>query len=320
MTPPMVSVIIAAYNAEKYVGQAIDSVLAQSYPSVEVIVVDDGSTDRTAAIVKGYGARVRYLHQENAERSAARNHGMRQARGAYLNFLDADDLLAPEKLAEQVAFLEEHPEYEVAYSRVGYFSESDGSSSIPRRKSPSGEIAAELLYGNFITVHSPLIRREAAERTSGFDPENNRFEDWDFLLRLALSGARFGFQDRLHARVRLHPENTIGDEVKMFEAKLRVAERIAACYPEEIARRSVDAAALVAFHKADYGRVLILAGRASEGCDLIGAAAACRFPRRWIFLALKAVAGLFGAGFVLAAQNGYDRIVKGKRTVRGGSA
>lgn len=316
----MVSVIIAAYNAEKYLAGAIDSVLAQSYPSVECIVVDDGSTDRTAEIAKGYGAKVRYLYQANAERSAARNNGMGQASGEYLNFLDADDLLAPEKLAEQVAFLEEHPEYDVAYSRVGYFNEHDGSSFTPNRKTPSGDIVPELLQGNFITIHSPLIRRAAAERTTGFDPARNRFEDWDFLLRLGLAGAKFGYQDRLHARVRLHLENTISDQVKMFEAKLRVAERIAAKNRAELARRAIDVEALLAFHKADYGRVLVLAGRNAEGRALIGEAAKSRFPHREVFVAFSLVAAIFGSGLLVAAQRMYDRVVKGKRPAKGGSA
>ncbi|MBU5615236.1 glycosyltransferase family 2 protein [Geomonas azotofigens] len=315
-----VSVIIAAYNAERYIAQAIDSVLAQSYPGVECIVVDDGSSDRTADIVKGYGSRVRYLYQQNAERSAARNNGMSQAGGEFISFLDADDLLAPEKLAEQVAFLGEHPEYDVAYSRVSYFNDEDGSSFTPQRRSPSGDIVLELLYGNFITIHSPLIRRQAAARTAGFDPARNRYEDWDFLLRLALAGAKFGFQDRLHAKVRLHPGNTIGDQVKMFEAKLRVAERIVAVYGAELARRSVDAQGLVAFHRADYGRVLVLAGRGAEGRALIREAARFPFRHRKIFVAFAVAAGIFGSGMLVAAQQFYDRVVKGKRAGKGGSA
>ncbi|QXE90606.1 glycosyltransferase [Geomonas subterranea] len=319
-TAATVSVIIAAYNAEKYIAHAVDSVLAQSYPCVECIVVDDGSTDGTAEIVKGYGSRVRYLYQQNAERSAARNNGMREARGELISFLDADDLLAPEKLAEQAAFLAEHPEYDVAYSRVSYFNDKDGSSFTPQRRTPSGDIVADLLYGNFITIHSPLIRRDAALRGGGFDPACNRYEDWDFLLRLALAGAKFGFQDRLHAKVRLHPGNTIGDQVKMFEAKLRVAERIAEVYAAELKRRSVDVRGLVAFHQADYGRILVLAGRGAEGRALIREAVRIPFPNRKIFVVFGLAAGLFGSGILVAAQQLYDRVVKGKRAAKGGSA
>ncbi|GFO66045.1 glycosyltransferase [Geomonas paludis] len=319
-TVATVSVIIAAYNAERYIAQAIDSVLAQSHPCVECIVVDDGSTDGTADIVRGYGSRVRYLYQENAERSAARNNGMREASGDLISFLDADDLLAPEKLAEQAAFLAQHPHYDVAYSRVSYFNDEDGSSFTPQRRTPSGDIVAELLYGNFITIHSPLIRRDAAERAGGFDPARNRYEDWEFLLRLALTGARFGFQDRLHAKVRLHPGNTIGDQVKMFEAKLRVAEGVVEEFAEELARRSVDARGLVAFHKADYGRILVLAGRCREGRALIREAVRVSFPHRKIFVAFGLAAGLLGSGLLVAAQQLYDRVVKGKRPAKGGSA
>lgn len=317
---PTASVIIAAYNAEKYIAQAIESVLAQSYPCVECIVVDDGSTDRTAEIVARYGDRVRYLHQANAERSAARNNGMARATGQYLSFLDADDLLVPEKLAEQVAFLEAHPEFDVVYSRVAYFNEADGSGFSAQRRTPTGDILPELLYSNFITIHSPLIRRAAVQRTEGFDPARNRFEDWDFFLRLGLAGARFGFQDLLHAKVRLHPENTISDRVKMFEAKFRVAEQIAAKYPAQLAQRSIDAAGLVAFHKADYGRVLVLGGRTAEGRALIREAVRFRFPHRNVFVAFNLAAGVLDYRLLVAAQDAFDRIMKGKRKSKGSAA
>lgn len=314
---PTISVIIAAYNAEKYIAQAIDSVLAQSHAAVECIVVDDGSTDRTAEVARSYGARVRYIHQQNAERSAARNNGIAHAAGTYLCFLDADDLLAPEKLAEQAAFLDAHPEFDVVYSRVAYFKERDGSSFSPRRKTPSGDILAELIYSNFITIHSPLIRRAALERTDGFDVTRNRYEDWDFLLRLALAGARFAFLDRLHAKVRLHPENTIGDRVKMFDAKLSVAEKIAAQYRGELERQGIDPDRVLAFHRADYGRVLVLAGMTQEGRALISGALRHPFPHRNVFVLFNLAAGILGHRALMTAQEAFDRIVKGKR---GGSA
>jgi glycosyltransferase involved in cell wall biosynthesis len=165
-----VSVIIPVSNGEEYIAEAIDSVLAQTCPKVECIVIDDGSTDRTAEIVRGYGDRVSYIHQANAERSAARNNGLAHASGKYVSFLDADDLLLPDKLTEQVAFLEAHPEYDVVYSRVKYFRENRKRNYYTvRRVTPSGEIAPLLLYANFITINSPLFRRSAAERVAGFD-------------------------------------------------------------------------------------------------------------------------------------------------------
>lgn len=316
---PKVSVIIAAFNAASYIGKAIESVLSQTLRDVELIVVDDGSTDRTAEIVKGYGERVRYLFQENAERSAARNNGIAHARGDYLSFLDADDLIAPEKLADQTAFLEGHPEYDLVYSRVAYFTEKEQDNYYtPRRITPEGDVLYELTRSNFITIHSPLIRRSAIERSGGFDPNFNRFEDWDFLVRLSLAGARFGFIEGLHAFVRVHPANTVQDRVRMFEAKRVVAEKIVDGYAQELRSRGVDPERLLALHRADYGRILILAGRVAEGRRLIGPALGQDFPHRKSFALFFLGSWLVNYRLLAMVQAAYDRFGKYRRRAAGG--
>src|SRR3954463_8415699 len=99
---PLVSIIIPCFNAERYVGDAIRSALAQTYDSIEVIVIDDGSTDGSLKVIKSFGDAVRIESQPNAGACAARNHGIDLARGEYVQFLDADDLLHPEKIARQM--------------------------------------------------------------------------------------------------------------------------------------------------------------------------------------------------------------------------
>src|SRR5947207_2276441 len=124
---PLVSVIIPTYNYARFIAEALASVQSQTYSNWEMIVVDDGSTDDTEAVVKRIAAderRISYLRQENAQQAAARNNGIRQAKGNYFQFLDADDLIEPQKLEQQVAFLQQHPEVDIAYSSVRYFSES----------------------------------------------------------------------------------------------------------------------------------------------------------------------------------------------------
>ena len=105
-----ISVVIPAYNHGRFLREAIDSVLAQTYAPLEIIVVDDGSTDDTEQIVRSYGDRVRYIRQQNAGVGAARNNGIANARGEYVAFLDSDDLWLPEKLAVQVEYMRRHPE------------------------------------------------------------------------------------------------------------------------------------------------------------------------------------------------------------------
>lgn len=307
---PDVSIVIPAFNAEKYIAESVESVLAQSHPAVECIVVDDGSTDRTAEVVESFGDRVRLLRQANAERSAARNAGLSLASGDYVGFLDADDLLLPGKLAEQAAFLDAHPEYDAAYSLVKYFQDDENHCYTVRRPTPSGDILPRLIYTNFITMNSPLFRRRAVERVAGFDAALSRYEDWDFLLRLALTGSRFGFVDSIHAACRMHGENTVRDQVRMFEAKLAVARKVVDRFPEELGRRGIDGRSVVAFHQADYGRKLILAGQVAEGRRLIADACLCAFPHRQKFTTFSLAAGLCGHRFLALVQRYADNLVK----------
>jgi glycosyltransferase involved in cell wall biosynthesis len=306
-----VSVIIPVCNAEEYIAEAIDSVLAQSCANVECIVIDDGSTDRTAEIVRGYGERVSYIHQANAERSAARNNGIAHASGKYVSFLDADDQLLPDKLTEQAAFLEVHPEYDVVYSRVKYFKKNGKRNYyVVKRVTPTGDIVPFLINTNFITMNSPLIRRGAVERVGGFDVSLCRYEDWDFFLRLSLTGSRFGFMDATHALCRMHGMNTVKDALRMFEAKLSVACKIAGRFGNELRARGIDGNAVVAFHQADYGRKLILAGRVEEGRKYILEACEHFFPHRRKFKLFSMAAELCGYRFLALLQRCFDRLVK----------
>jgi glycosyltransferase involved in cell wall biosynthesis len=306
-----VSIIIPVYNAEEYIAEAVESVLAQSFRDLECIVVDDGSIDRTGEIAGGFGERVRYIRQENAERSAARNRGIAEASGDYIGFLDADDILLPEKLKEQVAFLDAHPGYDVVYSRVAYFRDNGERMCYRvRRATPSGDILPLLIWSNFITMNAPLFRLGAVERVGGFNVSLCRYEDWDFLLRLALTGSRFGFLDSLHSLCRMHGGNTVADGPRMFAAKMAVAGRIADDFREELCSRGIDGSSVVAFHRADYGRKLILAGRAAEGRTLIRDAAQVRFPHRRKMMAFALAVGLCGHRLAAFLQRCVDRLIK----------
>src|SRR5437773_9167742 len=122
---PLVSVIIPTYNYAHFIAEVVASVQSQTYPNWEMIVVDDGSTDNTEEVVKRIAAdepRISYLRQDNARQAAARNNGIRHAKGNYLQFLDADDLIEPQKLEQQVAFLEQHTSVDITHSGVRYFS------------------------------------------------------------------------------------------------------------------------------------------------------------------------------------------------------
>src|SRR5262249_50333110 len=134
---PLVSVIIPTYNYGHYIGEALQSIQAQSYSEWECIVVDDGSTDNTNEVLARKSAddsRIHYVRQENSRQAAARNNGIAHAHGDYFQFLDADDLIEPEKFRFQTSFLEGHPETDIIYSGVRYFTQTDPDSRLLSRQ------------------------------------------------------------------------------------------------------------------------------------------------------------------------------------------
>jgi glycosyltransferase involved in cell wall biosynthesis len=181
---PLVSVIIPCYNGERYLRQAIQSALGQDYPRVEVIVVDDGSTDRSSTIAHQYP--VRYLHQQNRGLSGARNSGIRISRGIYLAFLDADDRLRPEAISAGVRLLEHRPDCAMAVGDHVFISE-DGSHATGSRKDCLSAFHYEaLLKSNFVEVtSSALFRRSVFDRVGHFDTRLRVAEDYDLYLRIA---------------------------------------------------------------------------------------------------------------------------------------
>jgi len=199
-----VSVVIPAYNVEKYIARAIDSVLAQTRRADEIIVVDDGSTDGTAGVVGQYGSQVKYIiHQANMGLSAARNTGIIAATSQWIAFLDGDDRWLPEKLQQQLALLERNPD--LVWSSCNYIAHScrDGSQTI----CPHGEIINNLLNGkefvdSFFSVTNAgvvivscgmMVKREVFDRVGLFREGLRYAEDMDMWWRIAYSEGRFGY-------------------------------------------------------------------------------------------------------------------------------
>jgi glycosyltransferase involved in cell wall biosynthesis len=179
---PLVSAIVPAYNAQRFVAEAIDSALAQTYRRLEVIVVDDGSTDGTAGVLSRYGAKIVALHQTNKGLSDARNRAVEAAGGKYVAFLDADDRWAPGKIEKQVAFLEAHDECGLVHTGHRIV---DAMGHVRGDLTPRplrGRCLVQLIEGNLITASSVMVRRALARQ----HPFRLRAaEDWDAWLRIA---------------------------------------------------------------------------------------------------------------------------------------
>ena len=210
-TPPAVpsgvTVIIPAYNYDRYLPAAINSALAQDYPVVEVIVVDDGSTDSTREVAARYGERSRYVYQENAGLSAARNTGLRLATHAFVAFLDADDLWEPAMISTCMrAFAELPGDYAVVACPGQFVDEQNrpvATAAGPAR--PPGPVAVvELLLRNRFFADAVVVRRAAVQDCGGFDAALTSSEDRDLWLRLA-ARARIWLVPEVLVRVRQHP-------------------------------------------------------------------------------------------------------------------
>jgi glycosyltransferase involved in cell wall biosynthesis len=185
MVHPSVSVVIAAYNYGHFVTEAVDSVLSQTLPPHEVIVVDDGSTDDTPSRVAAYGDRVRYLYQSNKGLSAARNAGIEAATGTYIALHDTDDAFHPRKLELQVAHLESDP----SVGLIGTKKFSDPSWKWPRISTPPTAVALShdsLVIRVRFCPSSALFRRSLWPAIGSFDPAVSAAADRDFWIRAAL--------------------------------------------------------------------------------------------------------------------------------------
>jgi GT2 family glycosyltransferase len=168
------------------VGEAVASVLAQTYRDFELMVVDDGSTDGTAGKLAKFGDRVHYLATENRGAAAARNFGVRQCRGRYVAFLDSDDLWRPGKLEAQVAYMERHPEVAVCQTEEIWI--RNGVRVNPKRvhRKPSGEIFLRSLELCLVSPSAVMLKKESFEEAGGFDESFPVCEDYDLWLRLAV--------------------------------------------------------------------------------------------------------------------------------------
>ncbi|MBW4532803.1 MAG: glycosyltransferase family 2 protein [Pleurocapsa minor HA4230-MV1] len=186
---PKVSVVIPAYNAMAYLPETIANVLKQTYTDFEVVVINDGSTDKIEEWItqEVSDRQVKLISQANLGATAARNTGISESQGEYLAFLDADDLWESTKLAKQVEVLDSHPEVGLVYTWVTYINEQGNSTGRVVNHQQEGDVWQELTKGNLIECGSvPMVRRECFEKCGVFDCNLGSFvEDWDIWLRIA---------------------------------------------------------------------------------------------------------------------------------------
>ncbi len=223
-----VSVIIPTYNYAHFIAEAVESVLAQTFPIFEIIVVDDGSSDNTEEVIKHFGDKVRYIKQKNSGVCAARNNGVKNACGDFIAFLDADDTWLPEKIEKQITKFDEDSQIGLVHCEMREFDTETGKTVRLHLEGEEGWVADELLLFEKPVVigcgGSILVSRKAFEAVGGFDINLKVGEDWDFCYRVARK-FKIGFVREILADYRNHGSNShlnvkeMERSVKIFHEK-----------------------------------------------------------------------------------------------------
>jgi glycosyltransferase involved in cell wall biosynthesis len=253
MTPPLVSIVIPCYNQGRFLRQAIDSCLGQTHRTIEVVVFDDGSTDDTAQIASEAAARdsrVRVMTSRNLGLGAARNRAMAACSGEYVNFLDADDWLRPDKLERQLSVLERTADIGVVLCDIEQVDEHGRPLGGPgvqlsRLMDPDGLFEALLETGLF-PPHVPLVRRSLVERAGGFCEDRAVAGHADYLLWLTIAaqGARTAVLDDRLAVYRRTSASMSMDEAHMSASRVKALSKLAGMFPHRLAQGIVRLTAM----------------------------------------------------------------------------
>jgi len=241
---PQVSVIIPSYNSGSWIRECVNSVLRQSYPNLEIIVVDDGSQDSTSQILSEFDGKIRFMQFEHRGVGAARNAAIEAAGGEFIAFLDSDDLWEEDKIRKQLDFLWQNQQYCMLYSDAEEF---DGSGKRGRFFTKFPCLASDADIAESMVLHwaipltsTVVIRRDFLQQHGiGFHPVASCAEDMSLFLEICLHGGKIGRLDECLAKRRLHSANTSGSHYNRFLERLIVYRDLLHKYPDA-PRRSRD--------------------------------------------------------------------------------
>ena len=233
---PKVSVIIATYNRAHYIQETVDSILGQRFRDYELIVVDDGSTDGTRKVLQAYGTQLRYVYQENAGPSAARNEGVRHAKAAWLAFQDSDDVWLPDHLETLYAYAKEHSNCGMIFANGAYVGSPvyPGKTIIPPKKSrrlaDQGVRLVDLFDKSIVRLQAALVSQEAYLAIGGHDESLRICMDLDLSFRL-LRHAPLAYLDHIVFLYRKHDGNIGGNEEVRLTENIRVMQKLIEQWP-----------------------------------------------------------------------------------------
>lgn len=310
---PRVSIIIPVFNGERFLAASLESVQQQTYRDYEVIVVDDGSTDGTKAIVLAAGAPVRYVHQPNRGPAAARNTGIQAARGELFCFLDADDAWVPNKLAIQLEFMDRHPHIGMIFSDEEEFDErgvqcrsllaTSAFFSALTQHAPIDGAFQKLLEENFIPTSMVMARKSCFESAGVFDVALRGPEDRDMWSRIAAQHS-IAFVPPVLGRKRIVASSVSRDVEMTLRSRIIMWTKAGRVFPELAPRRTVNA--LLEPTYVQLGFLLLEKGRSREARAVaLQCFTVARRPHAWLMagsLFMLTCIGKSGSAFVFEAK------------------
>jgi len=312
---PSIAAVIGAYQAERYIAETLESILGQTHPPDEVIVVDDGSTDGTARELERFSESIRVVRQDNAGCAAAFNTAFREASCDYVAECGADDIWEPDKLERQFQALTKHPEIDIVFSAARVFGNTDGCWGMPTEEDPNVGImdprrfARTMYRSNPVCPSTTLTRRSLYERLGPFAVrEEMATEDYDYWMRALQAGAVYYYDSEMLVRYRRHESNASSNHLAMSRSDLLVHERNA-----NLVDRSLVRGVLARDHFV-IGRILRNQDRTSEARAEFVQSLRCQLTPRALAWAL-----------LLSVPERHrrtlsDRSIAIKRAVAGGSA
>ena len=311
-----ISAVIATYNRAALLPQAIDSVLAQTRPADEIVVVDDGSTDATSTVLAGYAGRVRAVRQDNGGEAAARNRGIAEARGRWVAFLDSDDLWEPTALARLEDAARAVPRAGLVAMRArGLRLDGTRTARVHGKKSPGPYFTTRsLLMGDAGGVLMPMVRRDLLVEAGGFDTALRSATDCDMWLRLSFKTTMIGIDEPL-LLVRAHPDNLSADKTLNAKMWIAILAKLEREHPDWVRENRFAFRRALGKERLRLGRESLAAWDGSaEGLAAARAALSSSvktfpfFARAWLYLGWSRVApGRYAAWRRLERRMGEGR-------------
>lgn len=268
---PVISVITPTYNRADFLPEAVRSVLDQSFPDFELLIVDDGSTDDTREVLAPFleDPRVHYQYQPNQGQSVARNLGLAKARGRFICFLDSDNAWLPHKLEQQLAAFEQHPDVDVVYGDILTIDEQGKELSRKNMRRYSGRIAPQMLKDNCVSMNTAMARRVCFDEMGGMSGKRRVADDYDLWLRFSAK-YRFLYMPDFFAKYRVMADQISSDKRRRFDSNEQILLDFLRDYPDAVTAREARSG-LASFYSRKARHYAIIGDRKTAWRSLLRA-------------------------------------------------